>query len=76
MGLSLADALRMATLTPATLLGVSERKGSLEVGKDADVVILDDELRVVHSVVAGKIVDTGSEVCLEEGGEFGWMMTL
>jgi N-acetylglucosamine-6-phosphate deacetylase len=45
----------MASLTPATILGVSERKGSLEVGKDADVVVLDGDLRVVRTVVAGRV---------------------
>jgi len=33
-------ALRAITLTPAEILGVADRIGSLEVGKDADIVIL------------------------------------
>jgi len=33
--------LKAVTLIPAEILGVAERVGSLEVGKDADVVILD-----------------------------------
>jgi len=39
-GMSDDEALRAITLTPAELLGVSDRVGSLEVGKDADLVIL------------------------------------
>jgi imidazolonepropionase-like amidohydrolase len=33
--------LRSATLIPAEILGVSNRIGSLEVGKDADIIIID-----------------------------------
>ncbi len=61
MDLSLPDAFRMASLTPATILGVSDRKGSLEVGKDADVVILDDDLRVMHAVARGRVFDVKSD---------------
>ncbi|MGM9759607.1 MAG: N-acetylglucosamine-6-phosphate deacetylase [Parabacteroides sp.] len=42
----LADALRMASETPARLLGVDDRKGSLQRGKDADILILDRNLNV------------------------------
>jgi len=57
MDISLQDALRMASLTPATILGVADRKGSLETGKDADIVILDNKLHVVFTIVAGRIFD-------------------
>ncbi len=40
-GLSEAEVLRAVTLTPAEILGVANRVGSLEPGKDADVVVLD-----------------------------------
>jgi len=40
-GLDEADALRAITLWPAELLGVSHRVGSIEEGKDADIIILD-----------------------------------
>lgn len=40
-GMSEADILRAVTLAPAEILGVSDRIGSLTVGKDADVVVLD-----------------------------------
>ena len=61
MDLALADAFRMASLTPATILGISDRKGSLEAGKDADVMILDDDLRVVHTVARGRVFDVKSD---------------
>ncbi len=42
----LADAVRMASETPARLMGVSGRKGTLQRGKDADIIILDRNLNV------------------------------
>lgn len=42
----LEDALRMASETPAELMGVADRKGTLQHGKDADIVILDRFLQV------------------------------
>jgi len=76
MDLSLADAFRMASLTPATILGVSDRKGSLEAGKDADIVILDDDLRVIYTVARGCVFEATSETRLEEGGRLGWRVAL
>jgi len=46
LGASLGDALRMLTLNPATLLGIEFKKGSLRVGADADIVLLDDALNI------------------------------
>ena len=42
----LADAVRMASETPARLMGVSDRTGTLQRGKDADIIILDRNLTV------------------------------
>ncbi len=56
MELSLADAVRMASLTPARILGVDGRKGSLEKGKDADIVILDQKLNVQKTIARGQVV--------------------
>ncbi|MDN5292841.1 MAG: N-acetylglucosamine-6-phosphate deacetylase [Eubacteriales bacterium] len=41
LGLSLGEAVAMASFNPARLLGIAARKGSLEPGKDADLVVLD-----------------------------------
>jgi N-acetylglucosamine-6-phosphate deacetylase len=54
--LSLAEALRMASYNPARVIGMEKKKGSLEPGKDADIVLLDDELKVVLTMVGGKVV--------------------
>ena len=54
--LSLPSALKMATVTPAHSIGLSDRKGSLVPEKDADVVLLDEKLQVVLTMVGGKVV--------------------
>ena len=46
LGASLADAVRMLTLNPASLLGIEFKKGALRVGADADIVLLDESLHV------------------------------
>lgn len=42
----LADACRMVSETPARIMGVLDRKGTLERNKDADLLILDDKLEI------------------------------
>jgi N-acetylglucosamine-6-phosphate deacetylase len=44
-----------ASLNPATTLGIEDRKGSLEVGKDADILILDENFKVMKTIIGGKI---------------------
>jgi len=61
MDLPLPVALRMASLTPATILGVADRKGSLEPGKDADIVIFDSSLHVKYTLVGGRIADVEAD---------------
>ena len=53
---SLSEALQMASFNPAELIGCSDRKGSIAVGKDADLVVLDQEFEVHQTMVRGRIV--------------------
>jgi N-acetylglucosamine-6-phosphate deacetylase len=53
VGIPLVEAIRMTTLTPARIVGVEERKGSIEVGKDADVVIWNDDFMPWRVLIAG-----------------------
>jgi N-acetylglucosamine-6-phosphate deacetylase len=46
LGISLPDAVRMLTLNPASLLGIEFKKGSLRVGADADILLLDEGLHL------------------------------
>jgi N-acetylglucosamine-6-phosphate deacetylase len=50
------EAIQMATLTPARSIGVADRKGLLEPGKDADIIVLDDDLDVLKTMVGGEVV--------------------
>jgi N-acetylglucosamine-6-phosphate deacetylase len=56
LGLSFVEAAQMTSLTPATILGIEKNKGSIEVGKDADLVVLDREFNVDCTIVEGKVV--------------------
>lgn len=55
-GLPLAEAWPMSSLNAARAVGVSAAKGSLEVGKDADIVILDQDFEASLTMVEGQIV--------------------
>ena len=53
----LEDAIRMASETPSKIMGVYDRKGSLQRGKDADLMILDDNLNVRGVWAMGQLVE-------------------
>jgi N-acetylglucosamine-6-phosphate deacetylase len=46
----------MASTTPATIMGVNDRKGSLIAGKDADIVIFDNNINIEKTIINGKVV--------------------
>ncbi|TVP42451.1 MAG: amidohydrolase, partial [Gemmatimonadales bacterium] len=56
-GLSFEEALRTITLAPARILGVDHRVGSIEVGKDGDLVLFDGDPFEYLTRVCGVIVD-------------------
>ena len=51
----LHECVNCASLNPATVLGIADRKGSIEVGKDADVIITDDNFNIVKTIIAGEV---------------------
>ena len=53
---TVAEVIHMASLNPATSIGVSDRKGSLEIGKDADIAIFDEKMNCYLSIVEGREV--------------------
>ena len=55
-GVPLADAVRMMTLTPAKIIGFDKSKGSLAAGKDADIVIFDDNIKIKATMVKGRTI--------------------
>jgi imidazolonepropionase-like amidohydrolase len=56
-GLSENDALKLVTLNPARQLGIHDRVGSIEVGKDADLVIYTNHPLSVYSRVEQTLID-------------------
>jgi N-acetylglucosamine-6-phosphate deacetylase len=52
----LVDAIKMMTVTPARIMGVSYKKGLLEEGKDADVIIFDEDINIQATIVMGTVV--------------------
>ncbi len=55
-GCSLSDAVMMASYHPASVLGLQNKKGSIAMGKDADLVVMNGELEVVLTVRGGREV--------------------
>lgn len=55
VGIPVTEAVRMASLNPARVLGLDHRKGVLAVGKDADMVVLDDDFEVEMTIIRGRI---------------------
>lgn len=53
-GCSWIDAIHMATVTPARVLGLDQAKGAIDVGKDADLVVMDANDQVVLTLVLGE----------------------
>jgi N-acetylglucosamine-6-phosphate deacetylase len=52
--ISVEEAVSMASTNPARLLGLDGRKGAIEAGRDADLLVLDDRLAVQATMVAGE----------------------
>lgn len=54
--LSISEVVRLASLTPATRIGLGDVKGSIEVGKDADFAIVNDNIEVQQTILAGRTI--------------------
>lgn len=51
----LYECVNCASLNPATTIGMADRKGSLEVGKDADIIITNNEFEVQKTIIRGEV---------------------
>jgi N-acetylglucosamine-6-phosphate deacetylase len=56
VGIPLVEVVRMATLTPARVIGYDHCKGSLEAGKDADLAIFEDDFTAWRTMIRGRWV--------------------
>ena len=54
--LSPEEAIRMASLYPAKFLGLDKQFGSLEIGKRADLVLMNDEYKVLQTYIGGQLI--------------------
>ena len=55
-GVEIYEAVAMASLIPAKVINMDNKKGSLDIGKDADIAIFDENIDVFFTIVEGKIV--------------------
>lgn len=58
---SLLEAVKMMSQTPAKIMGIEISKGSLVVGKDADVLIFDENINIKITMINGNVVYTSSD---------------
>ncbi len=56
--LPLEQIVRMASINAARCIGLDKTKGSLEAGKDADIILADESFAVSETIIAGEIVWT------------------
>ena len=55
-GASLPEAVQVMTLSPARLMHIDDRKGSIAPGKDADIVLFDAGIDISLTMIGGKVV--------------------
>jgi len=56
VGIPLPWAVQMASLNPARAMGLDSDKGSLQVGKDADLILIDEDINIYLTMVQGRVV--------------------
>lgn len=57
VGIPMAEAVRMASLTPARVIGIQDHKGSLVIGKDADIAIFEPDFSAWKVLIGGQWVE-------------------
>ncbi|MBK8777981.1 MAG: N-acetylglucosamine-6-phosphate deacetylase [Saprospiraceae bacterium] len=55
-GVPLTHAVQMISSTPAKISRVDHKKGSLTIGKDADIVIFDEDIDIKSTIIGGRVV--------------------
>jgi len=53
--LEIYKAIYMATMSPAKAIGIDKQKGSIKIGKDADICIHDENMNIIKTIVKGKL---------------------
>lgn len=63
-GYGLCHAIRMATINPARLLGIDDKVGSIEPGKKANLILIDDTVRVKTVILEGELAVQDGELLI------------
>ena len=61
-GYGLCHSIRMATLNPARMLGIDDEVGSLEAGKKANLIIIDDAVYIQKVILQGDLMVDGGKL--------------
>jgi len=56
-GCSFAEAIETVSLNPAKVINLQNRKGTLESGKDADIILIDERFNVYTTIINGKVIE-------------------
>lgn len=59
-GVPLLEAIQMITSTPARILGIADKKGTVVEGKDADLVLFDPDINIFMTIIKGEVVYSAS----------------
>nr|WP_263326894.1 N-acetylglucosamine-6-phosphate deacetylase [Neobacillus sp. Marseille-Q6967] len=73
LGYSMEDAVKMASYNPARVSGVLNHKGSIREGKDADLVVMDENFKVCYTFIEGKLAfssEDGKDVLNPERSQY------
>jgi N-acetylglucosamine-6-phosphate deacetylase len=62
VNVSIPDAIKMASLNPAKVIGADKRIGSIEPGKDANIIVVDEKMNVYLTLVKGKVCHDPQEI--------------
>ena len=60
--ISLEEAVRAATIAPASMMQISKQTGSISVGKQADFILCDKNLNIQQTICSGNIVYDEAEI--------------
>ncbi|WDV46829.1 N-acetylglucosamine-6-phosphate deacetylase [Clostridiaceae bacterium M8S5] len=55
---TISDIIKMACENPAKYIGVDDKKGSIEIGKDADLLVIDEDWNIIDTFVRGVLQET------------------
>lgn len=55
-GISMLDAIQMASTTPARILGMDHRTGTIKTGLDADLVLMNEHFQVEWTMIKGNVI--------------------